>query len=184
MRYAALTDVGKKRNLNEDSYIADGAIFAVADGMGGHRAGEVASAMALDALLSGLNKRSRETFEEKLVGAIKLANQRVHEKAERDAARRGMGTTLTIAVPLDGKLYVGHVGDSRLYLLRDGKLRQLTNDHSLVAQMVESGHLKPEEAESHPQRSIITRAIGAEADVVVDVIVEDIFPEDRFLLCS
>lgn len=184
MRYAALTDVGKKRSLNEDSYIANGSIFAVADGMGGHRSGEVASAMALDALRFGLSKRSKDVFEEKLVDAFKRANKKVFDKALKDIDARGMGTTMTVAVPNDGRLYVGHVGDSRLYLLRDGKLKQLTNDHSLVAQMVQKGHLKPEEAETHPQRSIITRAIGSEKDVQVDVLVEDIQPGDRFLLCT
>jgi len=184
MRYAALTDVGKKRSLNEDGYIANGKIFAVADGMGGHRAGEIASAMALDALIFGLSKRSKSPFEDKLVDAIKLANKKVYEKAVKDANRRGMGTTLTVAVPVDRKLYIGHVGDSRLYLLRDGKLHQLTSDHSLVAQMVKSGHLKPEEAEVHPQRSIITRAIGSEADITIDSTVEEILPTDRFLLCT
>ncbi len=184
MRYAALTDVGKKRSLNEDSYIANGSIFAVADGMGGHRSGEVASAMALDALRFGLSKRSKDPFEDKLIEAIKRANKKVYEKALKDIDVRGMGTTITVAVPNEDKLYIGHVGDSRLYLLRDGKLRQLTDDHSLVAQMVQKGHLKPEEAELHPQRSIITRAVGSEKDVQVDLIVEEVLPGDRFLLCT
>lgn len=182
--YAALTDIGKKRTINEDGHVANGSVFAVADGMGGHRAGEVASATALDALLSSLSKRSKEPLETRLADALKHANRVVHEKARKDTSRRGMGTTLTAFMPYEGKLYVGHVGDSRLYLLRDGKLSQLTNDHSLVAQMVESGHLKPEEAEAHPQRSIITRAIGGETNVEVDTLVEDILPGDRFLLCT
>jgi len=184
MKYCALTDVGKKRNLNEDGYIADGDIFAVADGMGGHRAGEIASTMALDILRSNLAKRTKEPLELRIVEAIKDANKKVHDKAVRDLDIRGMGTTLTVAIPQDGKLYAGHVGDSRLYLLRDGRLTQLTHDHSLVAQMVKSGHLKPEEAEVHPQRSIITRAIGSELNIEVDMIVENIKPKDRFLLCT
>ncbi len=184
MRYYAITDVGKKRSLNEDGYIADGSIFAVADGMGGHRAGEVASITALDILRANLAKRGKEPIEQRIAGAIKQANQDIYKKALKDLDMRGMGTTLTVAIPSDGKLYIGHVGDSRLYLLRDGKLSQLTDDHSLVAQMVQSGHLKPEEAEVHPQRSIITRAIGSEADVEVDLSVEDILPGDRFLLCT
>ncbi|MCL6471490.1 MAG: Stp1/IreP family PP2C-type Ser/Thr phosphatase [Firmicutes bacterium] len=184
MKYCALTDVGKKRSLNEDGYIADGNIFAVADGMGGHRAGEVASIMALDIVRSELTKRSKEPVEQRITNAIKHANQAIHKRATKDLDIRGMGTTLTVAVPSDGKLYAGHVGDSRLYLLRDGKLSQLTNDHSLVAQMVKSGHLKPEEAEVHPQRSIITRAVGSEAEVKVDTIVEEILFGDRFLLCT
>ncbi len=184
MKYYAITDVGKKRNLNEDSYIADGSIFAVADGMGGHRAGEVASVTALDILKTGLTKRSKETLEHRIIRAVKQANQDIYKRALKDLDMRGMGTTLTVAMPNGDKLYIGHVGDSRLYLLRDGKLSQLTNDHSLVAQMVQSGHLKPEEAEVHPQRSIITRAIGSEIDVEVDLSIEDILPGDRFLLCT
>lgn len=184
MKYFALSDVGKKRNLNEDNYVADGAIFAVADGMGGHRAGEVASAMALEALLFGLSTRSKDSLDKKLIEAIKRANKKVYDMAVKDTSHRGMGTTLTVAVPEEDKLYVGHVGDSRLYLFRDGKLKQLTEDHSLVAQMVASGHLKPEEAEAHPQKSIIARAIGSEKDVKIDTLVQDILPKDRFLLCT
>ncbi|HEY3375492.1 MAG TPA: Stp1/IreP family PP2C-type Ser/Thr phosphatase [Candidatus Aquicultor sp.] len=185
MRFFAVTDVGKKRTLNEDNYIADGTIFAVADGMGGHRAGEVASAMALDALHFGLTKRSKESVGERLVESIKRANKKVHETAVRDTDHRGMGTTLTVAVAHDdATLYVGHVGDSRLYLLRDGLLKQLTTDHSLVAQMVASGHLKPEEAEVHPQRSVITRAIGSEVDVKIDTFTQEVLPNDRYLLCT
>ncbi|MEW5705628.1 MAG: Stp1/IreP family PP2C-type Ser/Thr phosphatase [Actinomycetota bacterium] len=184
LRYAALTDVGKKRNLNEDSYLANGTIFAVADGMGGHRAGEVASVIALDALRAGLGRRTKDPAEKRLVDAIKFANKKVREKAIRDRTRFGMGTTLTAAFLHGEKLYIGHVGDSRIYLLRDGKLKKLTNDHSLVAQMVESGQLKPEEAEVHPHKSIITRAIGSEADVEVDILIEDVMDNDRFLLCT
>jgi serine/threonine protein phosphatase PrpC len=184
MRYAALTDLGKKRNLNEDGYIANGQIFAVADGMGGHRAGEIASALALDALRFGLAKRSKTTIENRLRDAIKRANKQVHDTAVREAARRGMGTTLTAVLPVEDKLYIGHVGDSRLYRLRDGILKQITNDHSLVAQLVKSGRLKVEEAEMHPQRNIITRAIGSDRDVEIDVFIEDILPTDRYLLCS
>ena len=184
MKYTALTDVGKKRSLNEDAYIADGKLFAVADGMGGHRAGEVASSLALEALAFALSKRAKDTLEEQLEEAVQRANKTVHDKAVRDLDRRGMGTTLTVAVPKSGKLYIGHVGDSRLYRMRDGKLIQLTRDHSLVAQMVESGHLKPEEAEIHPQRSVITRAVGGDNDIKVDIIVEEMLAGDKFLLCT
>lgn len=184
MRYAALTDLGKKRSLNEDGYIANGEIFAVADGMGGHRAGEIASALALDALRFGLAKKSKNTIENRLREAITRANKQVHDTAVREASRRGMGTTLTVVLPIEDKLFIGHVGDSRLYRLRDGILKQITNDHSLVAQLVRAGQLKAEEAEVHPQRNIITRAIGSDREVEIDVFVEEVLPTDRYLLCS
>jgi protein phosphatase len=184
MKYAALTDLGKKRSLNEDGYIANGQIFAVADGMGGHRAGEIASALALDALRFGLAKRTKSTVENRLREAIKRANQQVHNTAVREAAHRGMGTTLTVVLPVESTIYVGHVGDSRLYRLRDGLLKQMTNDHSLVAQLVKSGHIKAEEAEVHPHRNVITRAIGSDREVEVDVFSDTMEPGDRYLLCS
>jgi PPM family protein phosphatase len=184
MRYAALTDLGKKRSLNEDGYIANGEIFAVADGMGGHRAGEIASALALDALRFGLAKRTKNTIENRLREAIIRANKQVHDTAVRDASQRGMGTTLTVALPAEETLYVGHVGDSRLYRMRDGILKQLTNDHSLVAELVKAGQIRAEEADVHPHRNVITRAIGSDREVKIDIITEEIQPSDRYLLCS
>jgi serine/threonine protein phosphatase PrpC len=180
-RSAALTDTGRKRRHNEDVYVLDPPIFAIADGMGGANAGEVAAGLAADAL--------RETAdggngEEAVVTLIQEANRRVYERANEDAAASGMGTTMTVALIEDGRVQIGHVGDSRAYLIRDGRLTQLTDDHSLVGELVRSGKLAPEDAETHPQRSVITRALGTDPDVDVDTITVETRPGDVFLLCS
>jgi serine/threonine protein phosphatase PrpC len=175
------TDVGQVRDHNEDAYLVDDGLglVAVADGMGGHRGGEVASATAIDAL--------KTTFAESrdLRAAVRAANSAVLERAEGDDALRGMGTTLTTAaLATDGGLIVGHVGDSRAYLLRDGELRRVTEDHSLVEELIRAGELTEEEAERDPRRSMITRAIGLEPDVDVDLIPIDLRAGDRVLICS
>ncbi len=169
------------RDGNEDAYLVDDAmgLVAVADGMGGHRAGEVASATALEALRAAINAGQplRESIED--------ANQAVFTKSLTDTSLRGMGTTLTAATLVaGGTLLVGHVGDSRAYLLHDGELRQVTMDHSLVEELVREGRLTADEAAVHPQRSIITRALGVDAAVDVDVYPVELAPGDRFLLCS
>jgi protein phosphatase len=157
-------------------------LFAIADGMGGAQAGEVASELAASALKeSGANGGG----EERVIALIQEANRRVHERASTDASTSGMGTTITVAlVENDGTVTIGHVGDSRAYLLRDGRLEQLTNDHSLVAELVRRGELSPQEAEVHPQRSVITRALGTDPDVDVDTFVVGARAGDIFLLCS
>ena len=176
----ASSDKGQVRDGNEDAYVVDPRLqlFAVADGMGGHRAGEVASATALEALraavASGITIRD----------AVAAANRAVFSKAADDAELQGMGTTLTALIPQESGVTIGHVGDSRAYLLRDGELRQLTLDHSLVEEMVREGRLTHEQAAIHPQRSIITRALGVEATVEVDVYTLMLAPGDRLLLCS
>ncbi len=177
----AATDVGRVREGNEDDYLVDDAmgLVAVADGMGGHRAGEVASATALEALRAAINAG------QPLRDAIESANEAVFTKSLTDASLRGMGTTLTAGTLVaGGTLLVGHVGDSRAYLLRDGELRQVTVDHSLVEELVRDGRLTPDEAAVHPQRSIITRALGVDASVEVDVYPVELAPGDRLLLCS
>jgi PPM family protein phosphatase len=179
---AGVTDVGRVRDGNEDDFIDQAdrlGLVAVADGMGGHRAGEVASATALEALRAAVaNGRS-------LRDAIEGANDAVLEKSESDRALHGMGTTLTAGMlGSDGQLVVGHVGDSRAYLVRDGELTQITNDHSLVEELVRGGELTPEQAEVHPRRSIITRALGIDPQVEVDEYPIDLRPGDRILLCS
>jgi PPM family protein phosphatase len=179
---AGVTDVGRVRDGNEDDFIDQAdrlGLVAVADGMGGHRAGEVASATALEALRAAVaNGRS-------LRDAIEGANDAVLEKSEADRKLHGMGTTLTAGMlGSDGHLVVGHVGDSRAYLLRDGELTQITDDHSLVEEMVRGGELTPEQAEVHPRRSIITRALGIDPQVEVDEYPIDLRPDDRVLLCS
>jgi protein phosphatase len=177
----AATDVGRVRDGNEDAYLVDDAmgLVAVADGMGGHRAGEVASATALEALRSAIThgRPLRESMED--------ANEAVFTKSLTDEELRGMGTTLTAATLVTGgTVLVGHVGDSRAYLLHDGELRQVTVDHSLVEELVREGRLTADEAAVHPQRSIITRALGVDASVEVDVYPVELAPGDRLLLCS
>ena len=177
----AATDVGRVRDGNEDAYLVDDAmgLVAVADGMGGHRAGEVASATALEALRAAINAGQplRESIED--------ANEAVFTKSLTDTSLRGMGTTLTAGTLVaGGTLLVGHVGDSRAYLLHDGELRQVTVDHSLVEELIREGRLTADEAAIHPQRSIITRALGVDAAVEVDLYPIELAPDDRLLLCS
>jgi PPM family protein phosphatase len=180
-RSTARTDTGRKRRHNEDVYVLDPPLFAIADGMGGANAGEVAAGLAAAAL--------RETDEggsgeQAVVTLIQEANRRVYQRATEDAAASGMGTTMTVALLEDGQVRIGHVGDSRAYLIRGGELEQLTDDHSLVGELVRSGKLTPEDAESHPQRSVITRALGTDPDVDVDTITVETRSGDVFLLCS
>jgi protein phosphatase len=178
----ARTDPGRKRRGNEDSYVWQPPLFAIADGMGGARAGEVASALAAGALKeSGIDGGG----EGRVIELIQEANRRVHERASTDASTSGMGTTITVAlVEPDGTITFGHVGDSRAYLLRDGRLEQLTDDHSLVAELVRRGELSPREAEVHPQRSVITRALGTDPDVDVDAFPVRAQAGDLYLICS
>jgi PPM family protein phosphatase len=181
LRYVSLSDTGRKRRRNEDAYVARPPVFAVADGMGGPRAGEVASGIAASAV------RADETGgdgEARVAELILQANRRVYERSAEDASVSGMGTTMTVAVVGDGGVAIGHVGDSRAYLARGGELRQLTDDHSLVAELVRGGKLSPEEAEHHPQRSVITRALGTDPDVDADVFTVEPQEGDVFLLCS
>ncbi len=180
--YAARTDPGRKRRGNEDSYVSRPPLFAIADGMGGARAGEVASALAAGALEESSAGRGGEAY---VVELIQEANRRVHERASTDAETSGMGTTITVAlIENDGTVTVGHVGDSRAYLLRGDRLEQLTDDHSLVAELVRRGELSPQAAEVHPQRSVITRALGTDPDVDVDAFSVDVQSGDLFLICS
>ena len=176
------TDPGKKRRRNEDSYVIAPPLFAVADGMGGAQAGEVASGLAAGALEeSGANGGG----ERRVIELIQEANRRVHERATTDASTSGMGTTMTaMVVEDDGSITVGHVGDSRAYRLRDDTLEQVTDDHSLVAELVRRGELSPQAAEVHPQRSVITRALGTDPDVDVDAFRIDAQPGDVYLICS
>jgi serine/threonine protein phosphatase PrpC len=181
---SAASNTGRKRRHNEDAYVYDPPLFAVADGMGGARAGEIASALAAAALREA-DLDPAESAESAVVRLIQSANERVHERALSDAAASGMGTTMTVALfRPEGNVVIGHVGDSRAYLLRDGKLEQLTDDHSLVAELVRRGELSPEQAEVHPQRSVITRALGTEPEVDVDAFTVAARDGDVFLLCS
>lgn len=176
------TDTGRQRHANEDSYFARSPVFAVADGMGGAQAGEVASRIAAGAFESGADA---DAPPESQLEAIALnANREIHDLAQRDSTTAGMGTTLTAAMVAGDEVALGHVGDSRAYVLRDGRLKRLTKDHSLVEELRRQGRLTEEEAEEHPQRSIITRALGPEPDVNVDTMTFPAKAGDVFLLCS
>jgi serine/threonine protein phosphatase PrpC len=179
---AGRTDVGRQRSANEDSLVVSPPLFAVADGMGGAKAGEVASAVAVEAVEGA--QESSEPAEAQLASIVREANRRIYDLAVADESRRGMGTTLTLAKLHGDEVSLAHVGDSRAYRLRDGELEQLTRDHSLVAELERSGQITPEAAEHHPQRSIITRALGPEPDVEVDTYTLAGRPGDLFLICS
>ena len=180
---AGFTDPGRKRRRNEDSFIIEPPLFAVADGMGGAQAGEVASRLAAAAFRE-FHDADELDPEERLVAIIQEANRRIYERAEGDAEVSGMGTTITAALVAKDGLVIGHVGDSRAYRLRDGRFEQLTDDHSLVADLVRSGRITPEEADVHPQRSVITRALGTDPQVDVDTFTVPAERNDLFLLCS
>jgi serine/threonine protein phosphatase PrpC len=177
------TDTGRQRRGNEDAFYARAPLFAVADGMGGARAGEVASNLAVQVLEQGLPEGAG-SIEERLAGRVTEANERINALARADEQRAGMGTTLTVAHVGEEELTVAHVGDSRLYRLRDGCLVRLTEDHSLVEELVRQGRLTPEEADEHPQRSIITRALGPEAAVQPDSHTWPAQDGDVYLICS
>ncbi|HEY3192874.1 MAG TPA: Stp1/IreP family PP2C-type Ser/Thr phosphatase [Solirubrobacterales bacterium] len=177
------TDTGRQRHANEDSYFARAPLFAVADGMGGAQAGEVASRIAAGAFEHGRVSKQAPA-EGQLEEIAQEANREIHKLAQEDSSRAGMGTTLTAAMVRDDEVALGHVGDSRAYVLRDGQLKRLTKDHSLVEELRRQGRLTEEQAEEHPQRSIITRALGPEPSVNVDTMTFPARDGDVFLLCS
>jgi serine/threonine protein phosphatase PrpC len=176
------TDTGRQRHANEDALFAGAPLFAVADGMGGAQAGEVAAQMATDAFQA--DRPSDEAPEPYLRRVVEAANDEIHGYAQRDASRSGMGTTLTAALLRDDEISLAHVGDSRAYLLRNGELKRLTSDHSLVEELRRQGRLTEAQAEEHPQRSIITRALGPEEEVDVDTMTYPARAGDVVLLCS
>lgn len=179
--YAGLSDVGRVRSHNEDALVTDPPLFAVADGLGGHQAGEVASSLAVETLVHASPRRP----DAKALGrAVRTANRAVIEAAESGRGRTGMGTTMTAAMVEGLRIAIAHVGDSRAYLLHRGGLRQLTEDHSMVADMVRAGQLTEEESRVHPNRSVITRALGSDPNLVVDTFEVDAEEGDRLLLCT
>lgn len=182
-RHSEKTDTGRQRRANEDSLYARSPLFIVADGMGGAKAGEVASQTAIRAFDQGLPEGPPE---ETLPAMIRMANRVIHRQSFEDPDLAGMGTTMTAALVESDRerVVIGHVGDSRAYRIRDGIIQRLTRDHSLVEEMRRRGQITQAEAEEHPQRSIITRALGPEADVDVDVQAVPAEPGDLFLLCS
>jgi serine/threonine protein phosphatase PrpC len=180
-RVGAITDPGRTRRHNEDSYVIEPPLFAIADGMGGAQAGEVASRLATASLKeSGPGSGG----EQRIADLIQEANRRVYDRSSSDPNTSGMGTTITVALVEDDDVAFGHVGDSRAYLVRDATMEQLTEDHSLVNELLKTGKLSREEAESHPQRSVITRALGTDPDVDVDTFSVRAEDGDLFLLCS
>ncbi len=194
MQVVGLTNRGMERDRNEDNCLAkadaDVALLVVADGMGGHRAGNVASAIAVtvaERFWDSLDRSVVPSFEEArdmIKSLIKEANSLILEEADRSSARRGMGTTLTAGLLYGRKLTIGHIGDSRAYLINDGQIKLLTRDHSLVEQLIASGQVKPEEARNHPQRHILTRALGTARDPQIDFYEQEVEGESVLLLCT
>jgi protein phosphatase len=180
--YAVASDTGRKRRRNEDNYVVAPPLFAVADGMGGAQAGEVASQLAASALEAGDSDAQEAT--KRIDELIQEANRRIFDRASTDPSASGMGTTMTVALVEGMTVAIGHVGDSRAYLVRGEQMEQLTEDHSLVNELVKSGKLSEEEAQAHPQRSVITRAVGTDPNVDVDGFTIEAEESDIFLICS
>jgi protein phosphatase len=182
LRHAGVTDTGNVRTSNQDQLLAEGDLVAVADGMGGHRGGEIASRLAVDALRAAF---AEDPTADGLVAAVEAANLAVFTEGQATPELQGMGTTIAaVALVADGSLAVVNVGDSRAYLLQDGVLRQLTADHSLVADLVRAGQISEDEARTHPRRNILTRVLGVEPTVVPHVARTEPARGDRLLLCS
>ena len=197
---AGETNVGMKRNNNEDNFVVleDEKLFVVADGMGGHGHGEVASQLAIDTLRDFFRAtsadpegtwpykmdKSRGYEENRLITGIKLANLRIFEQQQKDARLKGMGTTIVAILVADDGVFVGHVGDSRVYRVRDGKLQQLTEDHSLLNDYIKMKRLTEEEIANFPHKNVIVRALGMKDNVKVDTILDPPQPGDVYLLCS
>ncbi|MDD4768108.1 MAG: Stp1/IreP family PP2C-type Ser/Thr phosphatase [Desulfotomaculaceae bacterium] len=188
MKWACITDTGLVRILNEDSYCVspEDCFFAVADGMGGHRAGEVASQMALRLLKQALDRRLKggEKADRALVDSIKEANDAIFELSAGKPEWQGMGTTATACLKRNGEILIGQVGDSRAYLLRGNQISQLTEDHSLVQELVKNGSITEEEAFTHPRKNVLTRALGIGQFLEVDLYHCQVWPGDLLLLCT
>ena len=184
LRVYALTDVGKVRAANQDALVLDEALqlYGVADGMGGHNGGETASAGARDGLIAAL--QGREASLDALREAVTRANADLFQQQKDDERLSGMGTTLSVIWMSEHFVYLAHVGDSRIYRFRGGKLEQMTDDHSLVGELVRQGYLTPEQAENHPNKNVILRAVGTEEGIDVDLAVEERKAGDLWLVCS
>jgi protein phosphatase len=180
---AVKTDVGRTRDANEDSYLADGPLFGIADGMGGHVAGDIASQTTVKVITEAAAEHPPEKPED-LESYVVAANRAVYEQAQGDPRLKGMGTTCTIVFVQGSSAHLAHVGDSRAYLFRNGELSQVTEDHSLVQRMVQEGKLRQEDAPRHPQRNIISRALGVEPEVQVDLLTLELLAGDRLIVNS
>lgn len=195
-----MTDIGRKRQLNEDYYLCDNqqSIYLVADGMGGVAGGELASKMAVDNFVSKIYpflqdydvtlpfdlKANNGYIPSLMKYAIEEANASVHQYGLNDPSMRGMGTTFTAVIPYEGKLYVGHIGDTRLYRIRSREITQLSEDHTLVQQLVKEGQITPQEARRHPKKNVITRSLGPKPKIKIDIFSEPLISGDIYLLCS
>ena len=185
MKAVSRTHIGNVRPSNQDALLVRPGpfgLYGVADGMGGHKGGDVASRMAVDTVMGALSGKTPD--EALLRHGIEAASRRIFDTQAENEALSGMGTTMTVIWEDTARVLLGHVGDSRAYLLRDRELRQVSQDHSMVAELVRDGLLTPEEARNHPYRNIITRALGADAEVAVDTLELDKRPKDLYLICS
>ncbi len=184
LRVYALTDVGKVRAANQDALVVDEVqlLYGVADGMGGHNGGEIASAGARDGLIAALKDRTPAL--DALREGVEKVNGELFQRQAADEHLSGMGTTLSVIWMSEHFAYLGHVGDSRIYRFREGKLEQMTDDHSLVGELMRAGYLTPEQAENHPNKNVILRAVGTEEGIDVDLAVEERKPGDLWLICS
>ncbi len=189
----ALSDIGMKRNKNQDAYYIsdrdDMQLYIVADGMGGHRCGEIASSMALETVkenfLKSTGKIHRKADAIKLIKeSVEKANINIYLESKKIEDCQGMGTTLTMAYIYKNKILIGHVGDTRAYLIKDGDIRQVTEDHSYINELIKNGSISPEEAKTHPKKNMITRAVGSTSSIEVDIIQEKYKSGDILLLCS
>lgn len=189
MRAVKKSHIGLKRKTNEDNcgIYEELNLLAVADGMGGHVAGEVASRMALDLMKEFLNSRKREFFKnprELLGSSIAYANNEIYRQAQEDLRYHGMGTTITVAYITDFSAFIAHIGDSRAYLIRDDSISMITSDHSLVNELLKNGGITKEEAQSHPQRNVLTRAMGTSPNINIDFYELKLQQGDTLLLCT
>jgi len=189
--YSARTDVGMIRSGNEDNFAVtangDRGLFVVADGMGGHAAGEVASEMAVQIIeleLASIKDLEDRASAERVMEALRKANRNIHDRTITEVDKQGMGTTASVLLVANNRYLIGQVGDSRVYLLRDGALKQITKDHSYVQEQVDAGFLTPEQARYHPYSNVITRCVGASPDVQPDVYQGDVKVGDVFLVAS
>ena len=182
MRVCHRTHQGLVRANNQDNWLAQAPLYGVADGMGGHKGGETASRVALQVFQNAIGQK--KTDADALRMAVEAANRRVYDMSAHDESLSGMGTTMSMIWQGDDRLLIAHVGDSRIYRLREGKLQQVTDDHSFVAELVRNNIITPEMAKKHPQRNIITRAVGVDPFVDVDVLEEEMLSGDQWLICT